>query len=477
MLSTYKFNKISKILKYGIEIECTRFFTKVDNKFLGKWVKNKVVSLGPTFIKIGQLMSSRKDVFGKEFTDELKDLQDNISPVTFDELRPDFKTIHDQFQFIEEIPFASASIGQVHKARLISGEDVVIKARRPDICENINDDFELISLLLDLCENVISSPRILEIRILFQEYYSILKEEIDFEKEKNNMLTFQQMFSNVPWIKIPRVYENASNSNIITMEYVPSIKIDNKYDIDKLKFNKSTIADKLIESYITQIIDFGIIHLDPHPGNIGIVNTGKIVFYDFGMILTLEKKFRESFDSLLFAIYKKDVDLIAQITVDNGFVILEDGDVTSFKKFLSIFLNYIDTLNVNNFKIEYIDVFDKTELNFMMSSKFVMLLRGITILEGVCKDLDPNFNYSRSLDKYINKFFMNIETFERKFDKDLREFFSDKNNNNRDDIQSQIKTLQMRFDTSQTEDTNGKIYKGLNIFFSCLILIDILLKL
>ena len=195
------------------------------------------------------------------------------------------------------------------------------------------------------------------------------------------------------------------------------------------------------------------------------------------MILTLEKKFRESFDSLLFAIYKKDVDLIAQITVDNGFVILEDGDVTSFKKFLSIFLNYIDTLNVNNFKIEYIDVFDKTELNFMMSSKFVMLLRGITILEGVCKDLDPNFNYSRSLDKYINKFFMNIETFERKFDKDLREFFSDKNNNNRDDIQSQIKTLQMRFDTSQTEDTNGKIYKGLNIFFSCLILIDILLKL
>ena len=330
---------------------------------------------------------------------------------------------------IEEMPIASASIGQVHKARLKSGEDVVIKARRPGIIETIKDDFEIVMLFLKVGEKVMDSRRFQEVNVLFKEYYNILKDEVDFDKEIKNMQAFSEMFKSIPWIKIPKVYEQASNSNVITMEYAPSIKIDNVLEIERLNFNKSRIADKLIECYITQIIDHGFINLDPHPGNIGISESGKIVFYDFGMTLTLDKSFRESFDKLLFAIYNKDIDLISQIAIENEFIVLDSDDDEPFKNFLAVFLKYIETLDVNNFKLEYLDVFDTSELNFMLSSKFVMLLRGITILEGVCKELDPSFKYSRNLDKYIKKIVFNIENIERQFGNDVKKML--KNNNNK----------------------------------------------
>ena len=428
-MNSYQVRKISKMVSYGIEFECIRSYKKIDNKFIGKWIKEKAVTLGPTFVKIGQLLSTRKDILGKDFTDELQDLQDNISPLPLQSLTIDFMDISDQFEMIEEMPIASASIGQVHKARLKSGEDVVIKARRPGIIETIKDDFEIVMLFLKVGEKVMDSRRFQEVNVLFKEYYNILKDEVDFDKEIKNMQAFSEMFKSIPWIKIPKVYEQASNSNVITMEYAPSIKIDNVLEIERLNFNKSRIADKLIECYITQIIDHGFINLDPHPGNIGISESGKIVFYDFGMTLTLDKSFRESFDKLLFAIYNKDIDLISQIAIENEFIILDSDDDEPFKNFLAFFLKYIETLDVNNFKLEYLDVFDTSELNFMLSSKFVMLLRGITILEGVCKELDPSFKYSRNLDKYIKKIVFNIENIERQFGNDVKKML--KNNNNK----------------------------------------------
>lgn len=427
-MNHYQLQKVSRIFKYGIEIECIRATRKVDNRFVGKWIKEKAIALGPTFIKIGQLMSTRKDIFGKEFTDELKDLQDNISPLPLTDLDVDLKGINGCFEFIEPFPIASASIGQVHKAKLKSGQDVVIKARRPGITDTIQYDFEIVTMLLNIAERLTDSRRLQEISILFKEYYSILQDEINFEKERKNMVKFNDMFKTTPWIKIPKVFEEASNANVITMEYVPSIKIDNNFEIDNLKFNKSRIADKLIETYIAQIIDHGTIHLDPHPGNVGISSNGKIVFYDFGMTLSLDERFRESFDDLLMAIYNKDVEMISKIAIDNEFILLDDGDTQPFQNFLSIFLKYIETLDVDNFKIEYLDVFDTSELNFMLSSKFVMLLRGITILEGVCKDLDPTFKYSRNLDAYINKIVFNIENLEKKIGSDMGKFIQAKNN-------------------------------------------------
>ena len=477
MINPYKLKKVSTILRYGIELESIRTFKKLDNKYIGKWVKDKVVTLGPTFIKIGQLMSTRKDIFGKEFTDELKALQDNVLPISLDDLLADISPLMiSKFKTIDVIPIASASIGQVHKAQLVSGENVVIKVRRPGISTTIKDDFELVMFLLQNIGKLIKSRRLEEINILFKEYYSILVDEIDFVKEKNNMLVFSKIFKNVPWIKVPGVFESASCQGLITMEYVPSFKIDNTDAIDQLKFNKQKIADKLIETYISQIIDHGIINLDPHPGNIGISESGKLVFYDFGMILMLDEKFRDSFDSLLFTIYNKDIPLISKITVNNGFVVLENGDDAPFRKFLAVFLDYIETLDVDKFKIEYLDSFDTRELNFILASKFVMLLRGITILEGVCKDLDPSFKYSRNLDKYMGKFIFNIQNIERKADKDINTLFNN-NSSSYDDtslnsVKMQLEGLRTKIDLIEKSD-NNKFGNISSIVIAFLVLLNI----
>lgn len=417
-LNSYKLGKVKNIALYGLELECYRTFRKVDSKFIGKWMKEKLVSLGPTFVKIGQFMSTRKDIFGEDFTNELKELQDNVSPFDFHSVVNDIN-IDDDFQYVDPVPLASASIGQVHRAQLSSGEEVIIKIKRPGITETIKDDFELVLMLFNIFRKVFDSQRIKEIEVLFQEYYRILVDEIDFRKERENMKRFAKMFSGKKWIKIPSVYDDLSNEDIITMEYVPSVKIDNLKEIDNLKFNRGLIADKLIETFIVQIIDNGFVHIDPHPGNLGITPTGKIVFYDFGMVLTLDKKIKDNFDTLLLAIYEKDVNDMCKVALDLGIVSVESSDIASFKSFLFYFLSYLDTLDVSNFKLSYLDKVSSTQVNFMLSSKFIMLSRGITILEGICKELDPSFTYMRTLEPYINKYMVNLDYIEKKAQKDF----------------------------------------------------------
>jgi predicted unusual protein kinase regulating ubiquinone biosynthesis (AarF/ABC1/UbiB family) len=442
MLNNYKFQKISKIVRYGIEIEIIRSTNKnVNNRFIGKWMKNKCISLGPTFIKIGQFMSTRKDIFGKDFTDELKELQDNVDPFDFKELKEELEPFQSKFLFINDIPLASASIGQVHRAVLLNGKEVVIKARRPGIIENIKNDFELVLSLLEAAKYIIPSRRLQEINILFEEYYKLLIEEIDFNKERNNMKQFQIMFNDIPWIKIPHVYDEISNQNIITMEYVPAVKLDNTKVMNTLNFNKKLIADKLMEAFIIQIIDYGIVHIDLHYGNIAITKNGKIVFYDYGMILKLDPKIKDNFNSLLLAVYEKDVNEICNIAIELDLIVIEKTDIPSFKNFIYYFLNYLDTLDINNFKIDYLDKINQNNnLNFMLSSKFLMLIRGITILEGICKELDPNFSYIKTLEPYINNMVkLDINYIENKAQKDFDKLFKkDNNNNNKNEIDIEI---------------------------------------
>lgn len=456
-LNPYKLNKIKNIAKYGIEFECLRSVRKVDNKFIGNWLKGKLVTLGPTFVKIGQFMSTRKDIFGEDFTNELKELQDNVNPFDLKtELNNIMLNIQDDFQFIDYNPLASASIGQVHKAQLKTGEDVVIKVKRPGITDTIKDDFELVLYLFNIFRKVVDSQRIKEIEVLFQEYYKILVDEIDFEKERQNMRKFSKMFEKTPWIKIPFVYEDFSTSDVITMEYVPAIKIDNTEEIKNLGFNKALIADKLIESFIVQIVDNGLVHIDPHPGNVGITPKGKIVFYDFGMVINLDKKLKENFNNFLLAIYEKDVDDLCKIAVELELVSLEATDIGSFKNFLYFFLTYINTLDVNNFKLSYLDKIDAAQVNFMLSSKFIMLSRGITILEGICKELDPKFTYIRTLEPYINKYMINIEYFEKKAQRDLQNIQGENKKISKTEIQldmlqGNIKKINNQLENQQKE--------------------------
>ena len=315
--------------------------------------------MGPTFIKLSQFVSTRSDVFSKDICDELKELQDNVAPVSWNLLKSSIPP--NIFSSINEVPIASASICQVHLARIIGNDnDVVIKIKRPNIDEQIRLDFEGLLVFIKWLKLFSNSRRLNEFEILFTEYYNLLLEEVNFIKEVNNMKKFAEMFKDKKWIKIPNVYENYSDNSCITMEYVPAIKIDNIEKLKSLGFNLEKIASKLIECYVDQMLNGDLIHIDCHSSNLNITSTGKIVFYDFGMVLKLDDKIKLYFNDLLIALYDKDIDESTRLIVDIGLVIVEPCKMPYLKKFMIFFLSYIEKMDIKDFKISYIDTLNKS---------------------------------------------------------------------------------------------------------------------
>jgi predicted unusual protein kinase regulating ubiquinone biosynthesis (AarF/ABC1/UbiB family) len=407
--------KCVNLFKSYVEFKYLKNVVKISDAETGIWIKNKLISMGPTFIKIGQFMSTRTDVFGEEIVNELKDLQDNVAPITYEELEEYINPILIYFESIEKDPIASASIGQVHIGKLKSGEQIVIKVKRPNIEKQISEDFELLLFVVKVLKKISDDRQINEFEILFKEYYNLLKEEIDFKREALTMQKFSKFFIDKKVLKVPTVFLEFSNENVITMEYVPCIKINNISEIDKLKFNKEKIAQKLVELFISQIIDSGLVHIDPHPGNVGITEKGKIVFYDFGMVLNIDLNIKEKFTSFLIAIYDKDINEICNIAIEIGLITVEPQNIPYFKTFLISFISYIEKADIEDFKISYINKISQCEkAPFLITSKFVLLLRGISILEGICKNLDPDFNFKKTLDPYIDEFIIDVNYFEKR---------------------------------------------------------------
>lgn len=414
-------NKVTKLSKLALDVGVSKL-KKKDDKYIGKLTFDTLKNLGPTFIKIGQFISTRSDIFGANFTNELKGLQDNVSPMSVDDTKGLIDLISKDFQMIQEEPIASASIGQVHYGELKDGKKVAVKFKRKYIDELINNDFNMLLGFINFIKLFSNHRQIQEIEISLKEYYNLLLEEINFKNEVSNMKQFRTQFKDVPWIKVPYPYEDLCNNDIIVMEYVPAIKINNLDELKSKKFNSVKISEKLLECFFTQVVQYGFVHIDPHPGNVGITESGKIVFYDYGMFVKLDGVIKDNIKVLFLALYDRDVEEVCKLLIDLNIIIVEPTKVPSFKKFIASFLTYIDSLDIDNFKISYIDKIDQTEMQFLISSKFILLLRGITILEGICKELNPNFNYREILDPFISDFIIDIDYFERRGNKDLSRF-------------------------------------------------------
>jgi predicted unusual protein kinase regulating ubiquinone biosynthesis (AarF/ABC1/UbiB family) len=463
-----KTNKCFSIFKSYVEFKYLKNVEKLSDVEIGRWVKNKLISMGPTFVKIGQFMSTRTDVFGEDITNQLKELQDNVSPLSYEVLEDYINPILINIDSIEKIPIASASIGQVHIGKLKNGEKIVLKVKRPFIEEQINEDFELLLFVVKMLKYVSDDRQINEFEILFNEYYKLLKEEIDFIREADTIQKFKDFFKEKKWLSVPKVYTEYSNENVIVMEYVPSIKINDIEKIDKMKFNRERIAEKLVELLINQIIDNGLVHIDPHPGNVGITENGKIVFYDFGMVLNIDFKIKEKFTSFLIAIYDKDINEICNIAIEIGLITVKSEDIPYFKTFLISFLDYVEKADIEEFKISYINKISKSKkAPFLISSKFVLLLRGISILEGVCKTLDPNFTFKKPLGPYIDQFIVDINYFEKRAISDLKLFTKVPDRVQNSQIKIEVMEKNIRdMEKSAKKERKQKNYQIIGILFT-----------
>lgn len=392
--------KLGRILRFAGQLQYLIVVKKASSAELGSFTRDNLADLGATFIKIGQLLSTRSDILGVEFTKQLATLQDKVPPFEITIYRD---LITNTFAEFDMTPIAAASIGQVHKGTLKSGEVVAVKLKRPNIEQDIKTDFQMLLGFIALLRKLSDQRELYELETVFKQYKTLINEEIDFGREIQNMMEFKEMFvdESRAWIKIPKAFPQESNNDMIIMEYLPTIKINDFDTLNKLKFNKTKIAEKLVECYIKQIVEHCKVHIDPHPGNVGITTNGRIVFYDYGMVTTINPRLREKLQELLVAVTEKDTDKIAMIMVEGEIVTIEPENMVYLRSFVLSFLNYLEDVDVNYFKENFIDKISTDTLPFLINSNFLLLLRGLTILEGVCKGLDPGFNYNKVIDPYI----------------------------------------------------------------------------
>lgn len=362
-------------------------------------IRMALEELGPTYIKFGQILSNRADLLPQDLIEELEKLQDAVPGFSFNDVRRIIETelngtIETLFADFNQTPIASASMAQVHLARLHSGQKTVIKVQRPDIADIIDIDLQILTDLAEIAENNFNKISRFEPTELVKSLKKSMHRELNFLLEANNLIRFQLMFKEVDFVKIPKVFNQYSTRRVICMEYINGVKINNINELEKHAYNLHDIAEKGLYIYFEQIFRHGIFHADPHPGNVLIVDGEKIALIDFGMVGVLTKQDKNAFKNFMIALTRGDFKQLVQSI----------EDLTKRKKIankeeleydLSILLDEfpphtIDQRNVSEIVDRLQEIIYRHQLNF--PNDFFLLLRTMVILDGISRILDPNFN-------------------------------------------------------------------------------------
>ncbi|KAL9243963.1 hypothetical protein vseg_017791 [Gypsophila vaccaria] len=376
------------------------------------WLRERVLQLGPTFIKLGQLSSTRSDLFPREYVDELAKLQDRVPAFSSKKAKEFIATelgapVDVLFREFEDQPIAAASLGQVHRAILHNGEKVVVKVQRPGLKRLFDIDLRNLKLIAEYFQNSesLGGPTRDWIGI-YEECATILYQEIDYINEGKNADRFRRDFRNVKWVRVPLVFWDYTALKVLTLEYVPGIKINKLERLDSLGYNRPRIASRAIEGYLIQILKTGFFHADPHPGNLAIDTDEAIIYYDFGMMGDIKTFTRERLLDLFYAVYEKDTKKVVQSLIDLG-ALQPTGDLSAVRRSVQFFLNNL--LNQSPDQEQTLaaigeDLFAiAQDQPFRFPSTFTFVLRAFSTLEGVGYTLDPNFSFVKVAAPYAQE--------------------------------------------------------------------------
>lgn len=373
-------------------------------KHLAKSIRKEIVDLGPTYIKVGQYISTRNDIFPQELVQELSKLQDSVEPFDINEVNLDVKDL-----IINPEPIASGSIGQVHRAKYRS-KKCVVKLLRPNIKEQSLDDIKNIKTFSSILK-FISPTGSSDISNFVNELENMFIMEMDFFRESQNISNFRKNFEDVDWVVIPEVYY--VDQNVLIMEYIKSEKIT-----ESDKYNNKSLAWTITKSQIMQVVNTGYFHGDPHPGNVGI-SDGKLVYYDFGMVSYISDSQKNALKTLMVGITNKNEKQILSVL---DYLDLIGNDKEDIEKFVKIFLDYIEDNDPEKLK----NILELNSNPLKISGSFFYLVRSFSIIEGVCKTLDPSYNTNDLIMRYIDE----SDIMEDMFMETLKTTFTDVTNLN-----------------------------------------------
>ena len=335
ILADYQLGIVLDYLDLKHRVPYTKRFGMSDDEPEPDRLRQALEDLGPTFIKFGQLMAQRPDIVPQRYINQLENLEDNVKEFenqkAMDIVREEVGDFEDVFDSIEEEPIGSASIAQVYRATLSSGEDVVVKVRRPGIKEKAETDLDIMKAVSGRAENLSKVLSNMRIHNLVQEFGEWFKDEMDFEKEARNAKTIKRNMSDVDNVKVPKVYEQHSTGKVLVMEYVDGVKCTEDEKLKQLDVDMAEITHTGIEMGLKQVIRDGMFHADPHPSNFFIDEEGRIILIDFGMVGKLTKKSRRRLGLLILHIENEDVESAVDVITDMSYV-SEDADLEKFKQ-------------------------------------------------------------------------------------------------------------------------------------------------
>ena len=367
----------------------------------GKWTKEYMTDLGPTFIKLGQVLSTRNDLLSAEFIEEIEGLQDDVLPIPYDDIR-DNVTIGNIDSVSSQV-FKSASIGQIHMAVLDNGNRAVCKFLRPNVRERMENDLKLFNVFFDISSKFVNNS---EFKML-QESVKRMIDETDYLIERENGERFYKTMKPLNYVIVPRVSEKLSNENLIVMEYVNGIKITDVETIDKYKIDKQELVKNLIRSYIHQVMKVGYFHADPHPGNISVSPSGKLIFYDFGLMVELNTELKSVLSELIVHMNNKDVKQIVGLLVRNK-LIIPTTNIEYVEEFFAILVEYFGDADMDALYNKMLDSGIRKEMGgdvpFQLPLEVLYVIKTFVTIEGICTTLDPEFNYSKYLDSLAGEF-------------------------------------------------------------------------
>ena len=402
--------RIDQYLETGLKMINRKPREEIEKRSRPERFRMALEELGPTFIKLGQLLSTRPDLISPGYVDELAELQDNVPPFSFAEVKEIFlaeigKKPNELFQEFDEQPMAAASIGQVHRGRLQNGNEVVIKIQRPNIENIIAVDLEILAYLASLMEQYLEELQGHRPSAVVDEFARSLSLEIDYTVELANIQRFARQFRDNKTIYVPLIYSELSTERILTMEYIDGVKTSKVDALRSQGYDLHLIAERGANLIMEQIFVHGFFHGDPHPGNICILPDNVTCFLDFGMMGRLSRKDREDFTDLMLSIVTKNdrkiTDGVLSITTQFGEV---DHDALSrdLTDLLDRYM-YLPLKNLQAGKIlqELLDLVQRHKLS--IKPNLYLMIKALSTIEGVGLMLDPDLELIKLAEPFVKK--------------------------------------------------------------------------
>ncbi|MBC7931461.1 MAG: AarF/ABC1/UbiB kinase family protein [Rubrivivax sp.] len=368
-----------------------------------------VEKLGPTFIKLAQLLSTRADLLPQPYIDALTRLQDNVGPFPFNEVEQIVCTelgvrISKAFSEFESQPVAAASLGQVHRAKMRDGRDVVVKVQRPAIRERMSEDLEVLGEIAAFLDSHTEAGRKYEFAPLLEEFRKSLLHELDYRLEARNLATFADNLRDFDRIVVPHAVDDFTTSRVLTMEYIRGKKITSLSPLAKIDLDGYLLAEHLFQAYLQQILIDGFFHADPHPGNVFLTDDNRIAIIDLGMVARVAPRFQENLIQLLLSISEGRGDETAEMTIKMGEP-KPNFDEKSFRRAVSDLV-----LMSQNTQLENIDagrvVLQIQQISgacgFRLPVEFTMIAKALLNLDQVVHTLDPKFDPNFAIRSYAN---------------------------------------------------------------------------